>query len=153
MTRTRTRTRPTAATLLAAGLLLFPLSACTDEPVADEGTGTTTEAPAEDTAEAPTEAPTEDTGTAGSTGTDAAGSPAEVDCSARSCELTLQSGQEAEVLGTTLAFTSSQDGTATIRVGNDDASCRQGETVEAGPLSLECTTVTGDSVTLTASLG
>ena len=141
MTRTRTRNRPTAATLLTGGLLLFPLAACTDAPVADDGAATSTEAPAEDT------------GTGEATESEVAGSPTEVDCSGRSCELTLQSGQEAEVLGTTIAFTTSQDGTATIRIGNDDASCRQGEAVEAGPLSLECTTVTDDSVTLTASLG
>lgn len=143
MTRTRSRTRPTAATLLAGSLLLFPLAACSDAPVEDEGAGTTSEAPADDTG----------TGAAEDTGGETAASPAEVDCSGQSCELTLQSGQEADVLGTTLAFTSSEDGTATIRVGNDDATCREGEGIEAGPLSLECTTVTEDSVTLTATLG
>jgi hypothetical protein len=32
-------------------------------------------------------------------------------------------------------------------------SCAQGEKVEAGPLTLECTEVTDDSVKLTASVG
>jgi hypothetical protein len=31
-------------------------------------------------------------------------------------------------------------------------SCAEGESVSAGPLSLQCTTVTDDSVELTASL-
>ena len=40
-----------------------------------------------------------------------------------------------------------------IRVGDQEIGCSQGESVSAGPLSLECTTVTQDSVTMTASLG
>jgi hypothetical protein len=75
-------------------------------------------------------------------------------CSASSCSVTLSGdGSEVDVLGTTLALGGVQDGRAEIRVGNASVSCAQGETVSAGPLSLECTSVQGDSVELTASLG
>jgi hypothetical protein len=36
---------------------------------------------------------------------------------------------------------------------NQEIACSQGESVSAGPLNLECTTVTEDTVTMTASLG
>jgi spore coat protein U-like protein len=77
-----------------------------------------------------------------------------VSCSTSSCTVTLSGeGAEAEVLGTTLSFGGVQDGKATLSVGNASVSCTQGETVNAGPLSLTCTTVEADSVELTASLG
>ena len=99
-----------AAGLLAGGLALAPLSAC-------------------------------------SVGSD------NVSCSTSSCSVTLiGNGAEADILGTTLAFGGVQDGRATLRVGDANVSCAQGESVTAGPLSLECTTVTDDSVELTASL-
>jgi hypothetical protein len=140
MTRTSRPGSRTAAGMLAGTLLLFPLAACSDATVDDRGAGPTTGAPADE--EEATESATED-----------AGSPAAIDCAGVSCELTLASGQEADVLGTDVSFTSVEGDAATIRVGDDDVSCRQGEEVSAGPLTLECTTVTEDSVTLTARLG
>jgi hypothetical protein len=38
-------------------------------------------------------------------------------------------------------------------VGDASASCAQGESVSAGPLSITCTTVTDNSVEVTAKLG
>lgn len=77
-----------------------------------------------------------------------------VSCSTSSCSVTLEgSGAEAEILGTTLSFGGVQDGRASLSVGSTSVSCSEGESVAAGPLNLECTTVTEDSVELTASLG
>ena len=77
-----------------------------------------------------------------------------VSCSGSQCTATLSGdGAEAEILGTSLAFGGVQDGRATLSVGNASVSCAQGETVTAGPLALTCTTVTQDSVEVTASLG
>jgi hypothetical protein len=77
-----------------------------------------------------------------------------VSCSGTSCSVTLSGdGAKADVLNTTLAFGGVDDGRATLRVGDTEVSCAQGESVDAGPLSLECTEVTDDSVKLTASLG
>ena len=76
-----------------------------------------------------------------------------VSCSGSSCSVTLKGdGASAEILGTDLAFGGVQDGRATLRVGDNEVSCAQGESVSAGPLSLECTAVTEDSVELSASL-
>ncbi|MGY1638904.1 hypothetical protein ACI78V_19835 [Geodermatophilus sp. SYSU D00742] len=75
-------------------------------------------------------------------------------CSASSCSVTLSGdGSEVDILGTSLAFGGVQDGRAELRVGNASVSCAQGETVTAGPLSLECTSVEENSVEVTASLG
>ncbi len=75
-------------------------------------------------------------------------------CSGSECSVTLSGNQaEVEILGTSLAFGGVQDGRASLSVGNASVSCTQGETVSAGPLTLTCTTVTSDSVQLTASLG
>jgi hypothetical protein len=75
-------------------------------------------------------------------------------CSGTSCSVTLDGeGAEVEILGTSLAFGGVQDGRASLSVGNASISCAQGETVSAGSLTLECTTVAQDSVELTASLG
>jgi hypothetical protein len=74
-------------------------------------------------------------------------------CSGSSCSITLDGeGSEVDVLGTTVTLGSVQDGRASITVAGASVSCGEGETVSAGPLSLECTGVTGDSVELTASL-
>jgi hypothetical protein len=76
-----------------------------------------------------------------------------VSCSGSSCSVTLSGdGAEAEILGTTLTFGGVQDGRAELSVGGAGVSCAEGESVSAGPLSLQCTTVTDDSVELTASL-
>jgi hypothetical protein len=77
-----------------------------------------------------------------------------VSCSGSSCSVTLSGdGASADILGSTLAFGGIQDGRATLSVGDHSVSCAQGESVDAGPLSLECTEVTDDSVKLTAKLG
>jgi spore coat protein U-like protein len=77
-----------------------------------------------------------------------------VSCSTSSCTVTLSGeGAEAEVLGTTLSFGGVQDGRASLGVGGASVTCGEGETVTAGPLELTCSSVTGDSVELTASLG
>ena len=77
-----------------------------------------------------------------------------VDCSTGSCSVTLTGdGAEADILGTTLSFGGVEDGRASLSVGGASVSCGEGETVTAGPLQLECSSVTGDSVELTASLG
>ena len=76
-----------------------------------------------------------------------------VSCSGSQCTATLTGdAAEAEILGTSLAFGGVQDGRATLSVGSASVSCAQGESVTAGPLSLTCTTVTEDSVEVTASL-
>ena len=76
-----------------------------------------------------------------------------VSCSGRSCTVTLSGdGAEAEILGTTLTFAGVQDGKASLSVGGASVSCGEGETVSAGPLRLQCSSVQDDSVELTASL-
>lgn len=77
-----------------------------------------------------------------------------VSCSGTSCTATLSGeGAEAEILGTTLTFGGVQDGRASLTVGGASVSCGEGEAVTAGPLQLTCSSVTDDSVELTASLG
>jgi hypothetical protein len=77
-----------------------------------------------------------------------------VSCSTSSCSVTLTGqGAEAEILGTTLTFDGIQDGRASLSVGGASVSCGEGESVTAGPLQLTCSSVTDDSVELTASLG
>ena len=77
-----------------------------------------------------------------------------VSCSASRCTVTLTGdGAEADILGTTLTFGGVQDGRASLGVGDVSVSCAEGESVAAGPLQLECTSVTDDSVELSASLG
>ncbi len=56
------------------------------------------------------------------------------------------SDAEVEVLGTTLTFSGTQDGRASLGVGPANVSCAEGETVAAGPLSLECSSVEADRV-------
>ena len=76
-----------------------------------------------------------------------------VSCSTSTCTVTLTGdGAEAEILGTTLTFGGIQDGRAQLSVGGASVSCGEGETVSAGPLSLECSGVSDDSVELSASL-
>ncbi len=77
-----------------------------------------------------------------------------VTCSASECSVTLDgAGAEADILGTTLTFGGVQDGRAALSVGGASVSCGEGETVTAGPLQLECSGVSDDSVELTATLG
>lgn len=129
----RSRSRRPAAAVLAGGLLLVPLAACTGD---EATTGASVLTSASETVDS------------------ALGSAAEnVDCSGDSCSVTLDSGSgDVEVLGTTIAYDGFDDGEATIRVGAETVSCAEGDTVSAGPLELECTTVDEDSLTLTATL-
>jgi len=77
-----------------------------------------------------------------------------VDCSGTTCTATLTGdGATASILGHDLAFAGTENGRATVSVGDASASCAQGESVSAGPLSLTCTTVTEDTLEVTASVG
>lgn len=77
-----------------------------------------------------------------------------VKCSPSSCTVTLEgTDAKVDVLGTELTFSGTQDGRASLGVAGANVSCAEGESVAAGPLDLECTSVTDDRVELTASLG
>ena len=77
-----------------------------------------------------------------------------VSCSGTTCTATLDgAGAKASILGHDLAFAGTQDGRATLKVGDASVSCAQGESVSAGPLSITCTTVTGNSLKVTAKVG
>ena len=76
-----------------------------------------------------------------------------VSCTTSSCTATLSgSGASAEILGQTVTFGGVQDGKASLGVAGANVSCAEGESVAAGPLQLECTSVTEDAVEITASL-
>lgn len=123
--------------LAAGGLLLFPLAGCTGD---EANTGTSV---------------LEDTDAAATSASEAAEAVSDaVDCSGGSCSVTLDADTgSVEVLGTTMSFDGVQDGEATVSVGDQEVSCSEGESVGAGPLTLECTTVSEEEITLTASLG
>jgi hypothetical protein len=150
-TRTISRRRLVPA-VLAGALLLAPLAGCgdtADTEAAPEVTATES-APAGATDD-PTA--TTDPGATGATGTDG-GTNADVNCTGTSCSVTLSGdGAQADILGTPIVLGAVESGRASIRVGDQEIGCSQGEGVSAGPLTLECTTVTEDSVTMTASLG
>ena len=77
-----------------------------------------------------------------------------VSCSGNTCTATLEGdGAKASILGNDLAFAGVQDGRATLEVGDASVSCAQGESVSAGPLSITCTTVTDNSIEVTAKVG
>jgi hypothetical protein len=77
-----------------------------------------------------------------------------VSCTTSSCTATLSGDSaEAEIFGTTVTFGGVQDGRASLGAGGASVSCAQGESVGVGPLQIECTSVTEDSVEITASLG
>ena len=77
-----------------------------------------------------------------------------VSCSGSTCSVTLSGeGAEAEIFNTGLSYGGTADGRASVSVGSTSVSCAEGESVSAGPLQLECTEVSDDSVTLSASLG
>ncbi len=74
-----------------------------------------------------------------------------VTCSTSSCSVTLDGqGAEVEVFGNTVTLGSVQDGRASIEVNGASVSCSEGESVAAGPLSVECTSITEGAVELTA---
>lgn len=136
-----THSRTARALVLAGGLVLFPITACSGE---EDTTGASV---------------LTDAGEAVESAGDAAESAAEevgsnVDCSGDSCTVTLSpDGGEVEVLGTTLSYDGVVDGEATITAGDQTVSCAEGDSVEAGPLTLECTSVTEDELAFTATLG
>jgi hypothetical protein len=75
-------------------------------------------------------------------------------CDTNSCTVTLD-GDGAEVdlpIGPTISLGRVEDGRASISVGGASVSCAEGESVAVGGLSLQCTSVSGDAVELTASL-
>jgi hypothetical protein len=77
-----------------------------------------------------------------------------VSCSSHSCSVTLSgNGATAKVLGSTVAYAGTSNGQASVSVAGHTVSCSQGQRTTAGPLTLECTNVTDNSVELTASLG
>jgi hypothetical protein len=77
-----------------------------------------------------------------------------VSCSGTKCTATLNGdGASAEILGTKLEFAGTKDGRATLGVGDASVSCAEGESVNAGPLSVTCTKVSDGSLEVTASLG
>jgi hypothetical protein len=76
-----------------------------------------------------------------------------VKCSPSSCTVTLEgTDAQVDVLGQKLTFSGTQDGRASLGVAGANVSCAEGESVAAGPLELECTSVTEDAVELKASL-
>jgi hypothetical protein len=143
MATTHTR-RLTRGALAAGAVLLFPLTGCSGD---EANTGTSV---LEDTDAAASTA-----SSARSAASSAAGAVGDaVDCSGTTCSVTLGAdARSVDILGTTVSFGGVQDGEATFSVGDREVSCTEGQTVEAGPLSMECTTVSADGVTFTASLG
>jgi hypothetical protein len=141
-----TRTPRRAAGVLAAALLAGFLAACSggsDDSAAGTATATATGTSA-----------SESTGSEATSASDTEGNAdTDADCSGTSCSVTISGDAQTSVLGTQISLGDVQDGRATLSVGDRQVSCSQGESVSAGPLELKCTTVTDDSVTLTASLG
>jgi collagen triple helix repeat protein len=94
-------------------------------------------------------------GAAGSPGADAdAGAMSVASCSGNSCSVTLAgTGSRVQVLGTTISIEAVRDGQATLRVDDQNVTCTEGQSASAGHLTLTCTDVTSDAVTVTVSLG
>ncbi|MCZ2818312.1 hypothetical protein [Modestobacter sp. VKM Ac-2984] len=157
MATSPTPTRRLASGLAAAGLLLVPLSACSDEPVDDATSALDTAIETPDEGETSEPTMTEDSATetdAMATETDAMAMESGVECTGSSCVVTLSGdGTEVEVLGQTVTLGQVENGQATVGIAGQEVSCSEGETVSAGPLSLECTTVTPENVVMTATLG
>jgi hypothetical protein len=61
-------------------------------------------------------------------------------------------GSHVDVLGATISFHGVQGGRAALRVGGQDVSCTQGQSVSSGSLRLACTAVTGSSVEFIVSV-
>jgi hypothetical protein len=75
-------------------------------------------------------------------------------CSGTTCAVTLNgTGSGIDVLGQHVAFAGTQGGRASLSVGGRSVSCTEGQSVDAGPLTLTCSTITAGSVKLTAKLG
>jgi hypothetical protein len=93
-------------------------------------------------------------GADGAAGADGSASVIMVSCSGTTCSVMLAgNGSRVQVFDTTISLVRVANGQATLRVGDQEISCTQGQSVSAGSLMLECTTVTHDTVTFTASRG
>jgi len=139
--------RPVAGALLGAAALVA-LTGCTGSGGSVAG-GTADAAPgsAASSLTASASASASETAAASPTGASAS-------CSVTSCSATLtNAAAQVSVLGKTISFGGVQNGRASLGVGDQTVSCAQGDKVSAGPLTLQCSTVTDSSVTLTASLG
>ena len=92
-------------------------------------------------------------GADGSSGA-AASAVSTVSCSGTSCSVTLAgTGSRVQVLGTAIAFEDVRDGQATVRVDEQTITCAEGQSASVGPVTLTCTDVTSNSVTMTVSSG
>jgi len=92
------------------------------------------------------------TATGGAAGSAGSFAMSVASCSATSCSVTLAgNGSTVDVLGTTISFRTIQDGQATLRVGDQDVSCRQGQRISVGSLWIDCTAVTDNRVKFTVS--
>lgn len=135
-----------AVVALAAAVLMSVLAACT----VNIGTAAPSSSSApRSTASSP--APSEPDVTAMQSAGPGQNSVTRVNCSGTSCSITLSGDSRVTVLGTTLSLTSIQGGRATLDAGGQSVSCAQGDSVSAGPLTLQCTSVTADSVSFTAT--
>ncbi len=138
---------------LGAGVLLVaPLAGCSDSTTdqAGDAVASATSAADEGLDQATESA---DAGATGSSSADS-GSSTGVDCSGTSCTITFGGdGTEVDVLGTTVRLGQVTDGQARIGIAGNDLTCSEGETISAGPLSVECTTISPETVVLNASLG
>lgn len=131
--------------MLAGGFLFLPLAGCSAGEMSSDMAATSG---AEDAVESATSAGESAAESA------AAAVAGQVDCSGATCTATLSpDAAEVEILGTTLAYDGVENGEAVLRVAGQTVSCAEGESVQAGPLSMECTTVSDDMITLSAGLG
>ena len=141
--------------VVAAGLFAVPLAGCSGDATNTSASDLTSAAQsAGSAASSAASAAGSAAASAGSAASSAAGNVGDnVDCSGNSCSVTVSTGANEKVLGTQLSLKSVDSGQATLSVGDQTVSCGEGEKVSAGPLSITCTGITSDSVTLTASLG
>jgi hypothetical protein len=65
--------------------------------------------------------------------------------------VTLSGNGTVHVLGTSISLDRISNGRATLQVGDQDVSCTEGQSVSAGSLTLTCTSITNDTVELTAT--
>ena len=148
---TSIRSTRLASLLTAGGLALASLAACSGE-ASDAADAVGSAASSVSSSAAGGDAGASSTAESGASG--ASDSDGGVDCSGASCTVTLPGdGTEVRVLGTTINLGAVENGRATLGVGGKDVSCSQGEKVSAGPLTLECTTISTDRVSVKASLG
>ena len=136
----RTTTFRLASGLVTGGLLLGGLAACSATDSGSAGVGAS--------------GTSAGVSASASAAASASGDVGSVQCSGNSCSVTLDSGHtQASILGTTVTLGGVQNGKASLGVAGHDVSCSQGDSVSAGPLSVTCSKVTPDAVTITAKLG